>query len=253
MTKHTAAARPLRAAGALTAAAGLTALGLAPAAAHVTASSSSTAAEGYAQITFSVPTESDSASTTGVQLDLPAGTPFAAVRVQPVEGWSAQLTEEQLPEPVAVGEGAITEAVTTVTWTADAEHGIGPGEFQRFTVSVGPLPAEGTEILLPVTQTYSDGRAVAWDEPTTEGQGEPEHPAPSLTTTAAEGDEHHEGAQAAGQDGDTEAAGQDGDIEAAAATGSSTGSVPGWAGLVAGLLGLAAGTAALLRSRGHSR
>ena len=104
-----------------------------------------------------------------------------------MEGWTAEVTEEELPEPVQVGEGAISEAASTVTWTADDEHVIDPGEFQAFTVSVGPLPAEGTTLLLPVAQSYTDGRTVDWDEPTAEGREEPAHPAPSLTVTAAEG------------------------------------------------------------------
>lgn len=234
---NTTAARLLKGGSALSVAAGLTALGLAPAAAHVTATSTSTAAEGYTQVTFSVPNESETASTDRLELTLPTDTPFASVRVKPVEGWSAEVTKEKLATPATVGEGAITEAAATITWTADAEHAIDPGEFQAFTVSVGPLPAEGTTVVLPVSQGYTDGRTVAWDEPAAEGQGEPAHPAPSLVVTAAE--EGHAGgaAQAA---------------ERTAAQDASTGTALGWAGLVAGLLGLVAGVAALVRGRRRS-
>ena len=181
-----------------------------------------------------MPNESDTASTRRLELRLPADTPFASVRIKPVEGWTAEVTEEELPEPVQVGEGAISEAASTVTWTADDEHVIDPGEFQTFTISVGPLPAEGTTLLLPVAQSYTDGRTVDWNEPAAEGHEEPAHPAPSLTVTAAEG--------GADSHGGTPAA------EEASATGNSSGAL-GWAGLVAGLLGLAAGVAALVRTR----
>lgn len=213
----------------LTVAAGLTALGMAPAAAHVTATATTTSAGGYTRITFSVPNESDVASTDGLELTLPEDTPFASVRTRPVPGWTAEITEESLATPATVGEGAITEAASTVTWTADAEHAIGPDQFQTFTVSVGPLPEEGTTLVLPVSQRYTDGRTVAWDQPTTEAEEEPERPAPSLTVTAAEAHGHTHGAEAG-------------------ATTAGVGAV-GWAALVAGLLDLAAGAVVLVRTR----
>lgn len=239
---------------ALLLATGLTALGLSPAAAHVTASSTTTAAEGWTRITFTVPNESDTASTDRLELRLPADTPFSTVRVQPVEGWTAELTEEGLPEPVQIGEGAITEAVTTITWTADEQHAIAPDEFQTFTVSAGPLPTEGTTLVMPVTQSYADGRTVAWDEPATAGEEEPQHPAPSLTTTAVEAEGHAAHGASAGEasahepspdaSSHTGAATQASSTEEASPVGALT-----WAALVAGVLGLVAGVVALLRTR----
>ncbi len=224
------------------AAAGLMTLGLSPAAAHVTADATSTAAGGYTRITFSVPNESETASTTELELTLPEDAPFASVRTQPVEGWDAEITEQELATPATVGEGAITEAASTITWTADAEHRIGPGEFQTFTISVGPLPGEeGRQIVLPVSQTYTDGRTVAWDQPTTEGGVEPERPAPSLTITTAEAEAHGHGTA-----GQATTAAEQTEQSAARTTGSSA---LAWAGLLAGLLGLAAGATALLRTR----
>ncbi|MEX5237415.1 YcnI family protein [Kocuria arenosa] len=240
MTNFTSTARWTKGASAAAVAAGLMATGLSPAAAHVSATATSTAAGGYTQITFSVPNESDTASTTKLELTLPEDTPFASVRTQPVEGWNAEITEEELATPATVGEGAITEAASTITWTADAEHAIAPGEFQTFTISVGPLPGEeGKQIVLPVSQTYTDGRTVAWDQPATEGGEEPEHPAPSLTVTAAETDGHgapHGAATVAEQPEQTSAP-------------STGGNTLGWVGLIAGLLGLAAGLTALARTR----
>ncbi|MFI7580989.1 DUF1775 domain-containing protein [Kocuria kalidii] len=247
------ASRTATTGSALLLAAGLTALGLSPAAAHVSASSTTTAAEGWARITFTVPNESDTASTEKLEVRLPTDTPFSSVRVQPVEGWTAELTEEELPEPVQVGEGAITEAVTTITWTADEEHAIAPDQFQTFTISAGPLPAAGTTLVLPATQSYTDGRTVAWDETHAEGEDEPQHPAPSLTTTAAEGEGHAHGAGSGDPSAEAAAAEASGTeapaTEASSTEGTSTGSALTWVALVAGLLGLAAGVVALLRTR----
>lgn len=165
------------------------ALVLAPAlaaSAHVRVSADDPTAGGYSVLTFRVPNESDTAGTTVVAVDLPTETPLSSVSVEPVPGWSAEVVRGDLPEPVALEGGEITEAPLSVTWTADPGVQIGPGEFQRFAISVGPLPEEGTDVVLPATQTYSDGEVVAWDEPVVEGEEEPERPAPVITTVAAE-------------------------------------------------------------------
>ena len=230
----------LRTGAATTAAvAALLAVGMSPAAAHVTADASSTAAGGYSRITFVVPNESDDAATDKIELTLPEDTPFGSVRTRPMEGWTAKVTDEDLATPVPVGEGQITRRAATVTWTADAQHAIGPDEFQTFTISVGPLPEdEGKRVMLPVTQTYTDGRTVAWEQPTPENGAEPERPSPVITITAAE-DGHGHGADS----------GTTAPADAASSPGDSAGSAPGWAALVVGVLGLAAGVVALVRTR----
>lgn len=166
------------------------------ASAHVRVSADDPAAGGYGVLTFRVPNESDTAGTVALAVDLPTATPLSSVSVEPVPGWTAEVVRGPLPEPVAVDGGEITEAPLSVTWTAEEGVEIGPGEFQRFTLSAGPLPEEGTELLLPATQTYSDGEVVVWDEPVVEGEDEPALPAPVLTTTAASGDGHAHGAAA---------------------------------------------------------
>ncbi len=155
-----------------------------PAQAHVTARADSTIAGSFSAVTFRVPNESDQASTVRVSVELPQQTPLLYVSSKPVPGWQVVATEEPLPEPVEASGTTITKAVRTVTWSADPKSGIGPGEYQEFSLSVGPLPAAGT-LLLPVQQTYSDGEVARWDQPTPEGGDEPEHPAPVLVVTAA--------------------------------------------------------------------
>lgn len=155
----------------------------AAAAAHVTIHPDTDAAGSWTKITVRVPNESDTAGTTAVRLDLPADTPFPSVRVQPHPGWTAELTTEQFPEPVEVGDYTLEEAVTSVTWTADDGVSIGPDEFDEFAISVGPLPEPGT-YLFPAIQTYDDGEVVRWDmEP---ADDEPARPAPALTVVEAD-------------------------------------------------------------------
>ncbi|CAA9296771.1 MAG: Conserved membrane protein in copper uptake, YcnI, partial [uncultured Friedmanniella sp.] len=188
LTTRTSARRPRWAAFALAALTGgllLSPLALPAADAHVRVVTDGTAtAGGYGVLTFRVPNESDEASTTTVSVQLPQDTPFSSVRTRPVPGWRASLESADLPSPVEVGGAMLTEAPRVVTWTTRGDAAIGPAEYQDFALSVGPLPAPG-EVLLPATQTYSDGEVVRWDEPVPASGEEPEHPAPVLVVAAA--------------------------------------------------------------------
>ncbi|WP_448624044.1 YcnI family copper-binding membrane protein [Geodermatophilus sp. URMC 64] len=172
---------------ALAAVVAVLALGVGVASAHVTVSSTDAAAGGFGELTFRVPTESDTASTTSLRVQLPTDTPLAFVSVKPVPGWTATVETTPLDPPVTVEGSEISEAVSQVTWTADPGAGIQPGEYQSFSISAGPLP-DAESLVLPAIQGYDDGTEVAWVEPSVEGQAEPEHPAPTLSLTAA-GDE----------------------------------------------------------------
>ncbi len=168
------------------AAAGLLALATpAVADAHVRVLADSTTAGSFSALTFRVPNESDQADTVKVSVQLPQQSPFLYVSSRPVPGWTATSTEEALPEPVTSEGTTLTRAVRTVTWTAGKDAGVAPGQYQEFALSVGPLPAAGT-VLLPATQTYSDGTVVTWDQPTPASGEEPERPAPELVVTGAE-------------------------------------------------------------------
>ncbi|PZF82706.1 YcnI family copper-binding membrane protein [Jiangella anatolica] len=233
------------------AAGGAVALGVvlaAGAAAHVTIRPDVDTAGSYAKITVRVPNESDTAGTIQVRLDLPADTPIPSVRVQPHAGWTAELTMTTFPEPVQVGDRTLEEAVTSVTWTADAGVRIGPGEFDEFAISVGPLPEAGT-YFLPATQTYDDGEVVEWAEETVEGEEEPEHPAPVLEVVEApEGADGHGGGAPTAENVSDE----DSDSAATSDEGSSSDDLArgvGIGGLVVGAAGVGIGAAALRRRR----
>lgn len=162
------------------------------ASAHVRVVPESTTEGAWTTLTFRVPNESPTAVTTSVAVDLPTDTPFLGVSTKPVPGWTANVQEGDLPQPVDVDGTTITRAPVRVVWTADDEEAaIGDGEFQELEISVGPLPVAGTTLVLPAEQTYSDGTLVAWDE-VQAGDDEPEHPAPVLVVSA--------GAAGSGQD-----------------------------------------------------
>lgn len=149
------------------------------AAAHVTVDAPGATQGGYSVLTFKVPTESDTASTTKLTVTLPE---FKSARPEPIPGWQS-----------AVEKNADKE-ITAVTWTADpGAPGIPPGYFQRFALSVGPLPTED-ELSFSATQTYSDGQIVSWNQPETSDGSEPEHPAPSVPLAEGHGGDHHGGA-----------------------------------------------------------
>lgn len=178
--------------GALALALGLVAVA-APASAHVSVSSEDASQGGFGVATFRVPNESDSAATTEISVTLPTDAPFAFVSAQAKPGWTVETTTEKLDEPVTNGDFEVTEATSTITWTATGD-GIAPGEYDTFGLSGGPFPSSD-ELMLPTVQTYDDGEVVAWDQEQT-GDTEPENPAPVLALSASTGDADHHGGDA---------------------------------------------------------
>lgn len=207
-------------------------LGVTAASAHVGVSSADAVPGGFGEVTLRVPNESQTASTISLRVQIPADTPLASVRVKPVPGWTAALTRSPVDPPVDVHGTEVSEAVTEIVWTADPGAGIGPGQYQTFSMSGGPFP-DVEAITFPTLQIYDDGEESAWIEPTLDGQPEPEDPAPVLTLvdSAADGDEAAEVA--------TEAEGSD-------SAGNSDGSGLAVTALVVGGAGLLAGSAALV-------
>lgn len=149
--------------------------------AHVRVTPDTATPGSYVTLTFKVPTESASASTTKLEVDLPTDHPFGSVSYQPVPGWTTVVTTGKLAKPVTTDDGEITQAPTKLVWTASADAAIKPGQFQTFAISVGPVPDTG-KLALPAHQTYSDGSVVNWDQQQT-GSQEPEHPSPVLYIT----------------------------------------------------------------------
>ncbi|HEY3529733.1 MAG TPA: YcnI family protein [Nocardioides sp.] len=160
----------------------------APGWAHVTVNPATATQGGYIALSFRVPTESDSASTTKVEVFLPIDHPLASVSVRPHPGWHAKVVTKKLATPLSTDDGQVTEGVYSITWTPDSPaNALKPGEYDEFDVSVGPLP-DVSSLTFKTLQTYSDGTIVRWiDPPAADGQPEPEHPAPTLTLLPASG------------------------------------------------------------------
>ncbi|MBN9172704.1 MAG: adenylosuccinate synthetase, partial [Microbacterium sp.] len=201
--------------------------------------SSNPTAGGYAVLTFRVPTESDTASTTKLVVTFPKETPIISVSTQPKTGWTAQVATANLPEPKTDDDGnKITTYVTSVTWTATGP-GIKPGEFDTFAVSAGPIPKVDS-LVFPAAQTYSDGSVVNWDQ-IAQGDTEPEHPAPTVTVSAAGASTDAHGAASASPSAEA------GAMDMSGSTDSGAGLGLGIAGLIAGVLGLILAIVALIR------
>ncbi|CAN5378482.1 hypothetical protein BH09ACT8_BH09ACT8_06060 [soil metagenome] len=152
--------------------------GMAAAQAHVHVDADDPARGGTTIVTFQVPNESAKGSpTTKLTVALPD---VASASADVLPGWTVTLDKDP-----AAG------TVRGVTWTAAPGAGIPPDQFEQFKVQV-TLPDADTASF-PATQTYSDGTVVHWDQQPLPGGGEPEHPAPTLTLTAADGgdDDHH--------------------------------------------------------------
>lgn len=209
------------------------------ASAHVTISSSDATPGGSGTLAFRVPTESDTAGTVSLSVDLPADTPFRSVRAGYLPGWTVTVERTALPEPVEIDGFTLTEAVSRVTWTADAATtaagGIGADQFGQFQLRVGPFPEEGGTFVFPATQTYSDGEVVAWADPVVDGAAEPEHPAPTITVGDVAGEGDHDDDHSAATE-ESEGAGESDGSDTAARVLGIVGIGLGAAGLVGGTL-----------------
>ncbi|MEV0649822.1 YcnI family protein [Phytomonospora sp. NPDC050363] len=203
-----------------------------PASAHVTINPGEAEAGSYARLDLRIPNESEAASTVKIELTLPADHPFASVRTNPIDGWKVETKKATLATPLEVHGRQITEAVSTVTWTADSpEDGVQPGQFVEFGLSLGPVPdVAGTTLVFKAIQTYSDDTEAAWiEDPPAAGGAEPEKPAPTLKVVAATGGGHGSGTAATDDDAD-DAADHDDDAESGAAL---------WVAIGAGVVALA--------------
>jgi uncharacterized protein YcnI len=114
----------------------------APAWAHVVVSPEEVAAEDYATLTVSVPTEKE-VPTTKIRVEVPDG--FVLSGVQPVPGWDYSFEED----------GGL---ITAVTFSGGE---VRPREFQQFLVQA-QAPEEPGAYAWKAFQNYEDGSVVEW-------------------------------------------------------------------------------------------
>jgi uncharacterized protein YcnI len=151
------------------------------AAAHVTVQPKQAPAGGFVRLDVRVPNERDDANTTKVDVKFPPG--FAEASYEKVPGWRIKVTKAKLAKPIQTDDGAVTEGVSRITWTADSTaDGIPPGAFQDFGLSVQVPGRAGDTLTFKALQTYSNGTVVRWI-----GAEGSDAPAPTVQVTAAGG------------------------------------------------------------------
>lgn len=160
-------------------------IGAQPASAHISIPGEGTKGDEVAIVSFSVPNERDDASTTTFEVQIPKDQAIPFVSPQPKPGWTVTTTTRKLEQPVTADGESVSEVIDTVTWTGG--H-IDAGQFDLFSLSLGPLPENVDELAFPAVQTYSDGEEVRWIDPTPASGEEPEHPVPVFKLVAAPGE-----------------------------------------------------------------
>jgi periplasmic copper chaperone A len=227
-----------------------TTLALVPAAyAHVTVTPTESPADGYALLQFTGPHGCDGSSTTGIRVQIPENVPSATPQVHP--GWTLSTKEGPKDEVELFGE-TITEGVSEVSWTADAEP-LPDDYLDIFSIEVKLPAGEGEQIAFPVIQTCQKGET-RWIEVAGPGETEEdlESPAPVVALTAPAEDAHGGGGADAVEGSEEHDAGTE--TETAAEPEEDDGGSDGLAiaGLVLGGLGLITGGTALARSRSNA-
>lgn len=191
MSRSTIARRVL--AGAAVAGVALVAVA-APAGAHVSIAESEVAAGARATLTFGFGHGCDDSPTTKLRIQIPEAVPAPQPVLQ--AGWGIEVVREPLAEPVEVGHGeTVSERVSEIVFTADEPV---PGDFRASVQVSFTAPEEvGETLYFPVVQECSEG-ATNWTQIPAEGQDpeELESPAPGVTITEAEGDDHGHGGTA---------------------------------------------------------
>lgn len=229
----------------------LTALAAAPAAAHVGITPDNTAAGAYTVLTVSVPHGCDGSPTKRIAIQMPEEILSVTPTRNPL--YTVKTVMETLDEPIDDGEGGqVTERVDQVVYETDTP--LPEGQRDAFELSLQLPETPGETLTFPIIQTCTQGET-GWTEVAAEGQNphDLEHPAPTVEVTAAEEEGHGVVSDAAAEQSVAEqsAAGSEPtSAEAPAAANSDDGSnALGITGLIAGLLGLAAGAAALVMVR----
>ena len=203
--------------------------------AHVTVTPGSTAAGAYTVLTFSSAHGCEGSPTTAFTVDIPEGVMSVAPTVKP--GWTVEKIMVELDEPIDDGHGnEITERVGQVVYTAGTPLADGYRDTLEIQLRL-PDDADGERLEFPVLQTCEVGET-AWNESPAADGSEPEHPAPAIEVTEAEGagDGHGDAADPAGHEAsaadvaaETTAASEGGDVIAR---------VLGIAGLAVGVVGV---------------
>lgn len=154
-----------------------------PAAAHVTVNPSTATAGAFAKLDLRVPHGCEGQATEVVSVRIAEG--VVSVVPEQVPGWDVATETGVYDEPVDLHGELVTEGVRVVTWTAQPGQALPDGRFVDFGLSVR-LPEADGPLYFPAVQTCVDGSQAAWVEIATEDDDaeELEYPAPAVALTA---------------------------------------------------------------------
>jgi hypothetical protein len=146
-----------------------------------------------AKVTFRLTEDRPGAHTTKVQLIAPVDNPIGEIYPMSANDWAPATETRTLDKAVAGLHGMpVTETTASITWTrvAPAPKAATPVELH---VSMGPVPAQGDQLVFAVVQTYSDGTVVRWADPA--GGAHPAVVVKLVGQAVAGGNGHHGGGQ----------------------------------------------------------
>jgi uncharacterized protein YcnI len=211
-----------------------------PALAHIGTSPGEVPAGETSSAAFRVGHGCDDSPTVSVAMQIPPGVTSVVPKAKP--GWTIEVEEGTLPEPVDVDGETVTEGVVQVTWTGGS---LDSHQYDEFEIRARFPNAAGETVYFPVIQTCEEGEH-AWIEIPEEGAAEPEEPAPGITLTASasEGEQGSTGSEETQPD--EEEAASDAPAEDPTAQ---EGNVLSGAGLVLGGVGAALGGIAFATTR----
>jgi uncharacterized protein YcnI len=129
--------------------------------AHVTVNPKTAQQGSFTKVSFRVPNERDTASTSALEVSFPIDHPIPFVSTRAVPGWMSTVQKTKLAKPLISSDGEVHEVVSKITWPGGT---IAPGTFEEFDVSMGPLPTDTAELVFKALQSYDNGEVVRWIE-----------------------------------------------------------------------------------------
>jgi uncharacterized protein YcnI len=218
--------------------------------AHISIHPNTIPAGAFATIDVRVPGERQDAYVKKVDVLFPSG--FTGVGYEDVPGWSVHVIERKLAKPIVQGGESIDAEVSQVVWTWTGPLGkIADGQFVQLPLSLAiPTDASGKALEFRTVQSYSNGQTVHWIDPSLQA----EHPSPRINVTAKGGVIEDVAGDEAGPQAGQAGAGVGASAPVSAVTRSDGGASKGLAiaALILGVLGLLAGSGALVALR-HRR
>jgi periplasmic copper chaperone A len=216
--------------------------------AHISLHPNTIPAGAFATLDVRVPGEIEGAYVKKVDVLFPQG--FTGVDYENVVGWSVKVIESKLATPIKEDGETVDTEVSQIVWTWTGPLGkVDNGQFIDFPLSLAiPDDAAGKPLEFRTVQTYSDGMAVHWIEPSLSA----EHPSPRINVTAKGGVIEDIAGDEAGPEAGQTAGSAAASTPAPVAAKSSSGGASKGLGIVAlilGALGLIAGLVALATSR----